>query len=219
MFQSTRPWGRERAAYAQHRSLQGFNPRARGGANQFTARCHRRSIDVSIHAPVGARTALWLFTYIRCFNPRARGGANRCRKAVRRHCFNPRARGGANSKRYLHPAVDMLEFQSTRPWGRERCTSDSHTHSQAVSIHAPVGARTPNGSQPRTHGECFNPRARGGANVDIWQFHGRSHVSIHAPVGARTACSDSSVNARTSVSIHAPVGARTSVALRSAGNV
>ncbi len=79
-FQSTPPWGGERVA----------------GPVQFVSQY------VSIHAPVGGRTASWCRSLGRstCFNPRPRGGANyQFRSGQRRTTgFNPRPRGGVNAQ-------------------------------------------------------------------------------------------------------------------------
>ena len=120
VFQSTRPWGRELPSYVMSHILLSFNPRARGGANTV---CGAKPVIaiVSIHAPVGART-----THERAIEPS--------------RSFNPRARGGANVARFDQVA-SVSQFQSTRPWGRER-PELAQLRALMVSIHAPVGART-----------------------------------------------------------------------------
>ena len=123
VFQSTRPWGRERSQIAGGKSL----------------------AVVSIHAPVGARTKLHAERDISSMFQSTRPWG---REPVRSHAsawyarFQSTRPWGRERSRGTHAAAVSTWFQSTRPWGRELTMTGYALCSADVSIHAPVGART-----------------------------------------------------------------------------
>jgi len=185
VFQSTRPRGARPSSAAVRSATVSFNPRARGGRDHIPQSCttpavfqstrprgarHALSatndkLRVSIHAPAGGATA----------------SSDRDFVAAR---FNPRARGGRDLPK--KPPPPMLLFQSTRPRGA-RLINVALLRDRRVSIHAPAGGATQcvspaaqilafQSTRPRgarhvpafnpVHILCFNPRARGGRDIN-----------------------------------------------------
>ncbi len=147
-------------------------------------------IFVSIHAPVGGRTS-------------ARSGHDTHSKV------SIHAPVGGRTLPFVFRLMRPCLFQSTPPWGGEPVIRNGISWYRIVSIHAPVGGRTNRCRAPSPHRACFNPRPRGGANLDNAPkpfcpicFNPRPRgganletriqplladlVSIHAPVGGRT---------------------------------
>ena len=163
-------------------------------------------MDVSIHAPTGARHGKRARSSPdRGFNSRAHGGATRRDAPLRLiSCFNSRAHGGA-TYRIAPGKIENVQFQFTRPRGRDvrsakrgaRRVVSIHAPTGArrwrtrgglqlpqVSIHAPTGARHPRGRrEPSPHKFQFT-RPRGRDRARVRRIRNRN-VSIHAPTGAR----------------------------------
>ncbi len=189
-FQSTRPRG-ARLCHAQRTSRRTrFNPRARGGRDASAAlgspselvfqstrpRGARRKkgevlagLQVSIHAPAGGATSRTRALPPPCvsFNPRARGGRDPLGKPLFKADFwfqSTRPRGARhNVGNTRHP---FYMFQSTRPRGARLTMTLRVRRAKTVSIHAPAGGATPLSCQQRRTRSSFNPRARGGRDVD-----------------------------------------------------
>ena len=183
-FQSTRPWGREPECIPSLHSSTVFQSTRPWGRERLRQASGMDGSCVSIHAPVGARTIIWIDADAVCmrFNPRARGGANaadwiqRCVSSARGTCFNPRARGGANE----HCCRVLAHVSSFNPRARGGANDSLKlAHTVDVSIHAPVGARTCDRTDSSPcRCTCFNPRARGGANCSTV-----SHIEIRGLEG------------------------------------
>ncbi|KAF1079585.1 MAG: hypothetical protein GQF41_4143 [Candidatus Rifleibacterium amylolyticum] len=182
LFQSTRPRGARHfrriiftdlkvsihapaggATYfvAQFDYSTGFNPRARGGRDQFTLEATIGMMFQSTR-PRGARrrsTAdLWC-DLVSIHAPA--GGATRPAYSDAPICsFNPRARGGR-------------DVALARPRTR-----------YCVSIHAPAGGATQHRDNIRLM-RCFNPRARGGRDLPLASLASISSFQSTRPRGAR----------------------------------
>ena len=144
-----------------------FNPRARGGRDRlgFPLRFLQR---VSIHAPVGGAThpfhQLHRLRLVSIHAPV--GGATGTGRGAgaRGWSFNPRARGGRDSPS-LSSVSTPCQFQSTRPWGARHDPADTAITTGRFQSTRPWGARlsiTTRSISPTS----FNPRARGGRDVD-----------------------------------------------------
>ena len=121
--------------------------------------------------------------------------------------FNPRARGGRDESDDCSILV-CSKFQSTRPRGARRLGVNGDNIIPNVSIHAPAGGATWHGLRGLIIISSFNPRARGGRDVEMRKtlsalrgFNPRARggrdkkpdyqieidkVSIHAPAGGAT---------------------------------
>ena len=83
------------------------------------------------------------------------------------HCFNPRSRGGSDATLDLGGA-DILMFQSTLPWWERHLFILGIFIFIIVSIHAPVVGATRKNTTIFCDSLSFNPRSRGGSDV---QWH------------------------------------------------
>jgi len=141
-------------------------------------------LTVSIHAPAGGATAVVT-----------------CVRGI--FSFNPRARGGRDLPR--RPDHLCPQFQSTRPRGARLCQW-AILQVVEVSIHAPAGGATFSGSGiPRF--DCFNPRARGGRDLQELRTLNPGEFQSTRPRGARLA--ELYGLFIVGVSIHAPAGGAT----------
>ncbi len=146
-FQSTHPRGvrHDGSTYDRQYAL-GFNPRTRGG-------CDYRFFRLQI---------LDQFR----FNPRTRGGCDIGTgiSSGMPYGFNPRTRGGCDPTHSLLSGW-YSRFQSTHPRGVRRFPSASQRRNTRVSIHAPAGGATVFFSMIDTSPPSFNPRTRGGCDM------------------------------------------------------
>ena len=236
MFQSTRPWGRERSRFSTLVRRYVVSIHAPVGARTMVDDSVLRTHVVSIHAPVGARTTDGLSSVasarlmFQSTRPWGREPAS-CGPA----CFlNVSIHAPVGARTMLKPASTWVSswFQSTRPWGREHSRPiywplpalivSIHAPVGArtkkipatvqltnVSIHAPVGARTRSRRQGHWSWIGFNPRARGGANMCAVSNarNGVHRLESTRPWGREPA--KRALRCQLAVSIHAPVGART----------
>ncbi len=165
-FQSTRPQG------ARRHSLRFFNGLS----------------HVSIHAPAGGATVVWLL-------PPGE-------EVVSIHA----PAGGATLTTSMKKVLSR--FQSTRPQGARLEEDAKRVEPVMVSIHAPAGGATqvelkgqnadmfqstrPQGARRIHHrhlpgSSSFNPRARRGRDLNtLVKINDASRVSIHAPAGGAT---------------------------------
>ena len=191
---------------------QGFNPRARVGRDAKELLFGDYSPGFNPRARVGRDALCWLYESGRwSFNPRARVGRDHGTMALPRQ-------GGM--------------FQSTRPRGARRCTSNLFVTRKVVSIHAPAwGATNVHGLamvaltvsihapawgatkyvRPLDPPQGFNPRARVGRDgnsasgmVRTWKFQSTR------PRGARPRFLNAWLS-KAQVSIHAPAWGATIV--------
>ena len=234
MFQSTPPWGGERAKRGPFPLwVFSFNPRPRGGRTGWEA-ADSIGCMVSIHAPVGGRTYstpkgrdfFWFQStppwggerrWARN-SPQSQpvsihapvGGRTTCPRSAawwpRR--FNPRPRGGANDRnRRVDRNGGIVSIHA--PVGGRTSRRTPIRMIRRVSIHAPVGGRTTHDVQLGKLRASFNPRPRGGANG--LARGGASGVGLFqsTPPWGGERGSARTRKAKRRVSIHAPVGGRT----------
>ena len=145
-FQSTRPHGARpppcwHYSYTHH----GFNPRARMGRDQGGGLRQARAISVSIHAPAWGATAVFLHTatqVIVSIHAPAWGATGVVLPSIAAiGGFNPRARMGRDVFGYELYNLSS-RFQSTRPHGARRKTTQPCYVIGWVSIHAPAWGAT-----------------------------------------------------------------------------
>ena len=202
MFQSTRPRGARPLDSGRR------DPRREG----------------SIHAPAGGATvgrSRRSHSKSR-FNPRARGGRDekfgQAREGEAQVSIHAPAGGATEKLKVFAGVVD--EFQSTRPRGAR--------HTLAYSVWMwfvlfqstrPRGARQPSIQSSRCASESFNPRARGGR--DIEKLVGEKVVNMFQstrPRGARRGAWKSRT-CEGDVSIHAPAGGATAAGVMVAEDI
>ena len=84
--------------------------------------------------------------------------------------------------------AELLVFQSTLPWWERLSLGGRDFHHYLVSIHAPVVGATRNKYTLHiTTKYCFNPRSRGGSDLNgLADLLDALEVSIHAPVVGAT---------------------------------
>ena len=164
-FQSASPWGDEPKLIGVAPRTVCFNPRPRGGTNDFELQWDGPGAEFQSASPWGDEP------------PPVRRSGRTCG-------FNPRPRGGTNGGR--RPACLGIAVSIRVPVGGRTVFAEHHSGVAAVSIRVPVGGRTaaaavttwptsfqsasPWGDEPtRRRGRGrpsarFNPRPRGGTN-------------------------------------------------------
>ena len=128
--------------------------------------------------------------------------------------------------------ADYKLFQSTLPWRERRDYLQGNPRGYNISIHAPAEGATRNPDAVFLRLTYFNPRSRGGSDVNSWlaepwedtfqstlprrERHMRLvlhtaifHISIHAPAEGATSAPFTKMEL-TTISIHAPAEGATS---------
>ena len=192
LFQSTRPRGARPSKRLAPCRQRRFNPRAREGRDRAYSMVLWSTPSFQSTRPRGARLASLLYPYDddAFQSTRPRGARPR---------LSSSSGGGA-------------EFQSTRPRGARQKVKVEITWPDIVSIHAPAGGATMVHSLKPDNSNRFNPRARGGRDMQFQIAENAwSQVSIHAPAGGATLANGGCLLAP-KVSIHAPAGGATKLA-------
>ena len=121
--------------------------------------------------------------------------------------FNPRARGGRDRQYFYFIPLSIL-FQSTRPRGARHNESLDRIANAAVSIHAPAGGATCDAECRKGLGVCFNPRARGGRDLDVTGRTDTNHSFNPRARGGRDAARILTMDKRPQFQSTRPRGAR-----------
>ena len=188
--------------------IMSFNSRPAKGATLRQRVLQRKTVPVSIHAPVkGATAGLMADRKLGDkfqFTPPRRG--RRATVSVASTCpsFNSRPREGGDRRRNLRPHRARSRFNSRPREGGD----DDGFHAAAlgidVSIHAPAKGGDMDAGRGRGRDQCFNSRPREGGDLrHCRNTRWISSVSIHAPAKGATSAQRNHRCQRT-VSIHAP---------------
>ena len=190
MFQSARPGGARHHLVGDLIERLVFQSARPGGARQILELELACSQLVSIRAPGGGATTICMTRCRVCssFNPRARGGRDLGprRTGVSECMFQSARPGGARrGPACMWPVIARVSIRA--PGGGATRHQYNAQSAACVSIRAPGGGATKGGGDARARQGSFNPRARGGRDVDgSGTPVAQTSVSIRAPGGGAT---------------------------------
>ncbi len=167
MFQSTRPQGARLTGFFAKVATLLFQSTRPRGARLTSVVAVNYTFGVSIHAPAGGATLLFLLC------------------SFFRYRFNPRARGGRDLGVSLH-TLKRLNVSIHAPAGGATVNQMQGTVLDIVSIHAPAGGATSWTSASKKWIAFQSTRPRGARPPVPAPTPLRQRVSIHAPAGGAT---------------------------------